>query len=176
MRIKIIFAILLAVLIFSLPVYAGEDAVLYSMAVHSAKHGRMDFAFIRYHSILRDFSASPYREQASFAIAEYYFTIPDYRAAKEQFDSFLTNYPDSKGKFFALAYLYKIALVGEDAALAEDLAKQIINIRQTSSLFGKSKVYSYRTPLYRRLKAVSKAEGLEFYSGGELFAKILYPE
>ena len=147
---------------------------MYSKAVKFAKAGQDHFAFMHYNELLRNYPMSEYREQALFAIGEYYFRMPDFQEAAEAFQTFLKDYPDSEEKLYALAYLLNIANKDKIELSVQSLEKQIINLQQVSFVFRESKEVSYRSPLNQHYKTVIHIDKIEFYVEGELFAKVSY--
>ena len=147
---------------------------VYSKAVKFAKAGQDHFAFMQYNDLLRNYPMSKYREQALFALGEYYFQMPNLRKAREYFDTYLKEFPDSKERLYALAYLLNIAGQNKNDTVIQELEKQIINLQQVSLIFRDSKEISYRSPLYRKYNTVIHINNIEFYVEGELFAKVSY--
>jgi hypothetical protein len=82
------------------------------------------------------------------------------------------NYPDFKGKLFALAYLYKIAESAGQEELKEKLKTEIVTFKRVSLLFRNSQKYVYRSPLLKRYKVEYYIDRVEFYLDGESFAQI----
>jgi hypothetical protein len=123
---------------------------------------------------LENYPDSRNAEEALFATAEYYFLLGDFTDARPGFIKFISEYPDSKAKPFALVYLIKIAEKQAQESLAESLRKQIITSQQLVLLFRDFKESQYLSPLYRRHKAVHFIDKIEFYIDGELFAQISY--
>lgn len=152
--------------------YAGEEDVLYAKAIQAARSGRIDFAFMYYNQLDREYSRSRYREQVLLAKGEYFYELPAYVPAKEAFEKLLQEYPQSSGKLFVLAYLYKIAAAEGKADLTENLKKEILTFRQVGLVFEETKEYKYPSPFYRSFRAVFYIDKVEFYRGGELFATV----
>ena len=172
-RFKILF-ISIFIILWSSSVFAGEDTRLYTEARKMAKAGQKDFAFMQYQTILRDYPASPFAEQALFGKGEYCFMIANYPQAEEAFQAFLQRYPKSSGRIFALAHLLSIARAQNNSAAAEKLEKEIITQKQVSLVFRDRKEYKYLSPLNQTYKAAIHIDKIEIYVGGELFAKISY--
>ena len=169
-----IFILFISIILCASTVFAGEDARLYAQAQKMAKAGQKDFAFMQYQTILRDYPVSRFREQALFGKGEYYFLINNDRQAKEAFTSFLTEFPQSNGRLFALAYLWRIAQSQRDEDSLKTLEKEIITQKQVSLVFRDRKEYKYLSPLNNVCLAAIHIDKIEFYVGGELFAKISY--
>jgi len=146
----------------------------YSKAVKFAKAGQSYFAFMHYSNLLRNYPISKYREKALFATGEYYFRESGLEEAETAFKMFLSEYPDSKERLYALAYLLNIANQDENKLFVQDLENQIINLQQVSFVFRKSKEIAFRSPLYKNHKVVIHIDKIEFYVEGELFAKVSY--
>lgn len=154
--------------------YAEESAQLYSLALKEARSGNPDNAFMYLRSIPKNYPDSKFASDAQFAIGEYYFLISAYADSIQAFARYLNDYPDSPAEAFAFMYLLKIAEKRGQDELAKNLRKKIATLRQTSFLFRESKVYQYRSALYRKHKAAHYIDRVEFYIDGELFAKISY--
>ena len=147
---------------------------VYSRAFEFARAEQADFAFMHYNELLRSYPASRYRGQAVFAIGEYYFKISSLQEAAIVFRTFINEYPDSKEKLYALAYLLSIAQKNQDTPSVQGLEKQIIDLQQVSFVFRETKEITYRSPLYQNYKAVIHIDKIEFYVEGKLFAKVSY--
>lgn len=152
--------------------HAGEADVLYAKAIQAARSGRIDFAFMYYNQLDRDYPRSRYREQVLLARGEYFYELPAYVQAREAFEKLLQEYPQSPGKLFILAYLYQIAAAEDKTDLTENLKKEILTFRQVGLVFEETKEYKYPSPFYRNFRAVFYIDKVEFYRGGELFATV----
>jgi outer membrane protein assembly factor BamD (BamD/ComL family) len=172
---KILFLLLLILTFSPGSLWAGEDDRIYSAAQRMAKEGQADFAFMQYQTILRDHPSSRYAEPAWFAKGEYSFTLGNFAQAKEAFRTFLNQYPESKGKLFALAHLLRIARVQNDETAAQAIETEMIKYKQVSLVFRDKKEFKYKSPLKKHsFKAAVHINKIEIYAGGELFAKISY--
>lgn len=171
---KIIILCLGVVLCLTSLARAESEAQLYRKAVQAAKAGRTDFAFMYYNDMGRDYPASKYREHVLFAQGEYYGQSLNYAESTRIFNAFIGDYPESKGRLFALAYLYTMAQRQKDEALVENLKKEILTFKQVGLVFKEFKEYTYRSPLYHIYKAVFRIDKVEFYVGGKLFATVAY--
>lgn len=154
--------------------HAGEADALYAKAIQAARSGREDFAFMYYNQIDRGYPKSRYREQVLLAKGEYFYELPAYVQAKEYFEKLLEEYPQSPGKLFILAYLYKIAEADGKTDLIENLKKEILTFRQVGLVFKETREYQYQSPFYRVCRAVFYIDKVEFFRGGELFATVSY--
>lgn len=145
---------------------------LFYQGVRLSRSGRVDFAFMNFDRLLREFPRSKYSEDALFSVGEYYFIIKDYRQAKDNFIKFISLYPESKTRLFAFAYLIKIAERGfkEDAIL--NYEKEIVTSEQTSLIFRDSKEVVYSSGLSRSHKAVYFIDKVEIYIDDESFTSI----
>ena len=171
---KIIILCLGFILCLTSLVCAESEAQLYRKAAQAAKAGRTDFAFMYYNDLGRDYPASKYREHVLFAQGEYYGRSLNYAESTRVFNAFIGVYPESKGRLFALAYLYTMAKHEKDEPLIENLKKEILTFKQVGLVFKEFKEYTYRSPLYRTYKAVFRIDQVEFYVGGKLFATVAY--
>jgi len=162
------------VLSFSGVAFAGNTLKMFSMANQAARAGKLDFAFMHYRSILRDNPTSPYTDQALFALGEYLYIMTDYNQARDFFSQYLESQSQPEGKLFALVYLLKMALSEHETDIAQEIEKEILLWRQQTYIFKKVKEYSYRSPLFRKHKAVYSIDKIEFYIENEPFAKVSY--
>ena len=166
---------MVTVIFFAAPsLWAAEDKLLFSRAQKAALEGKQDFAFMQYRSILNNHADSQYEDEALFANAEYYYLISHYSQAHDLFLKYLNTSSLKSGKLFALVYLYKISLINKDRDLAETLRRRILTFQRQSFIFKKTKEYVFKSPLFRRHKAVYDIEKIEISVEGESFAKILY--
>ena len=172
MRMRVSIILTAWLLLVSATGYAGEEDALYAKAIQAARSGRSDFAFMYYNQLDRDYPRSRYREQVLLAKGEYFYELPAYIQAKEVFEKFLEEYPQSPGKLFILVYLYKIAEAEGKTDSAENLKKEIVTFRQVGLVFKETKEYKYASPFYRNFRAVFYIDKVEFYRGGELFATV----
>ena len=154
------------------PGYAGEADALYAKALQAARAGRVDFAFMYYNQIDREYPNSRYREQVLFAKGEYFYELPAYAQAGETFEKVLEEYPQSPGRLFVLSYLYKIAEAQGKAEAVEGFKKEILIFRQVGLVFKETKEYKYPSPFYRNFQAIFYIDKVEFYRGRELFATV----
>lgn len=147
---------------------------MYSKAVKAAQCGNIDFAFLYFSSLLDKCPDSKLAEKALFGTAEYYYLIGDYTDASQSFTQFISKYPDSRARLFALVYLLKICQAKEKEDFVKKLRKEIITFKQQSFLFRVFKKYQYRSPLYKHHKAIYYIDKVEFYIDEKLFTKILF--
>lgn len=153
--------------------YTWEDRDLYYRGVKFAKAGQADFAFMDFHGISTDYPNSKFSKNALFAQGEYYFSISDYHDSIQTFQRFISLYPESETKLFALAYLMNLAKIqGKDdsAALFE---KEIIRFKHTSLIFKEYKEYKYLSAFSNKYKAQYFIDKIEISINNELFAQII---
>ena len=134
----------------------------------------MDFAYMEYREILRNYPESKFSEPSLFAVGEYFFINSNFKESAPVFVSFVQRFPDAKGKLFALAYLLKMAQARSDTDGEKDLTNQIVTFKQLGLVFKDSKEVKYASPLYRKLRAVFYIDKIEFYTQGELLLSIAY--
>jgi len=164
-----------AILLFGTPAaHAGEDGKLYKKGLYFARSGQAEFAFMQYRTILLKYPDSRYREDATFAMGEYFFAVNDRVAAKEKFTEYVRDFPEGKGKIFALAYLLKIAGLEEDKDSSQKLRNDIITFRQISLVFRNYKEYTYRSPLNKNYRALFLIDKIEISLQGAEFVEISY--
>lgn len=156
--------------------YAGEDANLYKKASQFAKQGDREFAFMNYRAILKGYPKSRFTEKALFANAEYYSILTKYGDAKVHFEDYVKDFPDSKGKFFALVHLWKLAERKGDEALLAEYTSQIASNEQMSFIFRDRKEIFFQSPLACQYRAVIQIDTIKIFLEGVLFAEILYTD
>ena len=171
---KLFYTSLLLIILFSSFGYAQEDKKMYYRGIRAMRAGNKNFAFFDFRRLLEKFPTSRFVEPALFTIGEYYFSIAAYYDAGQAFTKHINDYPESKAKLFSLVYLLKLAEIEGNESLVKDLKKEIIVFFQLSFLFRDFKEYQYRSPSYRRYKAVYYIDRVEFYIDGKQFAQILY--
>lgn len=171
---KILLTILLFILLIFNYGFSQDDGQIYSMAVREAEDGNIDFAFMYFRSLLRNYPDSKYAHDSAFAIGEYFFIAADYKNAAEAWSNFINDYPDSKGLPFALMYLLRVAGIRHDEPLLEKLRNKIIGLKQLTFLFRESKGYAYKSPLRRKYRMIYYIDKVEFYVDDKLFEKISY--
>ena len=174
MKFKVVFVIILFVFLSWNLGNAQEEKEMYSMAVSAVRSKDFNTAFMHFRSLLENYPESKYRENALFALGEYYFMAADYSDAAGAFISLINDYPNSKGRQFALVYLLKIAQIRGEESLVKALEEKIVTFRQLTLLFSNFKEYRYRSPLRRQHKVIYYIDKVEFYVDKELFAKISY--
>ena len=157
----------------SVNAYAINEKDTFNMAVDNALNDSLDFAFIDFHSIVKESYNSKYYKDSLFAVGEYYFDVGDYYDAGRVFSEYIEKYCDSKAVPFALVYLLKIGK-GINSSVVPYLEKDIIESRQLSLLFSEYKENSYLSPMQKKYRVLYFIDRVEFYINGELFEKILY--
>ena len=161
----------------SLPIdsaYPQRGRGLYYKGVEAARFGDKDFAFMYFRMFLRRQLKSEAASGALFSLGEYYFGVSDYRDATKAFSQFITSYPTSEAKLFALAYLLEVARNKGDQDLAAELTKEIVASKQLSLLFSEFKEHTYISSFSREYKAIFFIDKVEIYIDEEFFSKISY--
>ncbi len=166
--------LVIAFSVFSFSVFAEGAKDFYQSAVDYARRGENDFAFMNFNSLLTFYPDSKYRQQAFFALGEYYFSISNYREASEYFTEFLISSPEPKAKIFALAYLFKITKTQGDKELIKKMKKTIITQKRLSFIFKESKTYTYTSPLNNNYKADYFIDKVKFYLNDKFFTQVIY--
>lgn len=154
--------------------YAQDSKETYYRGIEAAKSQDLDSAFMYFQLLLSFPSELKYRQDALFATGEYYFAIGDYRDANSAFMQLIRDYPDYKGKLFALAYLFKIAEKQDKESLAKSLENKIIIFKRSIFLFKDSQDYKYKSPLCKEYKVIYYIDKVEFSINGKSFAQISY--
>ena len=157
-----------------LPGFAQDDAYVYSCAREAAQAGDRDAAFSYCHSLLHYGEASPYYQDALFAVGEYYFEHGDYGGSAAVLITLLNAYPQGKAMPFAALFLLRIDESAHRMMPSDDLKKKIITFKQLSLLFSEYKEYAYNSPLGNRYKAVYFIDKVEFYVDDQILAIVAY--
>lgn len=168
---------ILAVLVFlflSVPAVAAEDAILYQRTLQAARNHQYEFAFMNLRSLLRDYPASRYRDEALFGKAEYHFMQGDLEEARRAFEEYLRAAKDSQDKAFVLAYLWRIAQLQDNAEKMKDLQKRLGELQRVSLIFREFKEYKFVSTLQRRHRIIYHIDQFEFYVEDNLLANITY--
>ena len=173
-KIKIYFCIILVLLLFQHKAYGKEDKNLYDKGFFAAKKGKLDFAFINFYKLLREFPGSQYREQALFAVAEYYILIGDRHNAIKSFEEFTDKFPSSSAWPFATAYLLQIAKKQKEQTLINKLQKDLIASQQVSLVFREFKELEYKSAFNTVYRALIFIDKIKIYVDGDLFLEISY--
>jgi hypothetical protein len=172
MKIKISAIVLLCVFGLFHTGFCQECGSDYRSAIQAAKTKEMDLSYLYLDTFLKGCPSSKLRDRALFAAGEYNFAVNNLRQAATNFVELIDNYPDFKGKLFALAYLYKIAESAGQEELREKLKTEIVTFKRVSLLFRNSQKYVYRSPLLKKYKVEYYIDRVEFYLNGEPFAQI----
>jgi uncharacterized protein YihD (DUF1040 family) len=172
MKTKILAVVLSCVFILSGAGFCQDCGNDYKTAIQAAKTKEMDLCYLYLDSFLRGCPGSKLRDRVLFASGEYNFSRNNFKQATTNFVELVDDYPDFKGKLFALAYLYKIAESAGQEELMEKLKTEIVTFKRVSLLFRNSQKYVYKSPLLKRHKVVYYIDRVEFYLDGESFAQI----
>ena len=148
--------------------------LLHRAAKRAAKAGQVDFAFMHYKTILVTAPESPYKDDALFAMGEYYFALSNYDEAEVYFKRYLLTEGTANGKLFAKAYLLKILEMKNSIDDAENLEEDILGSRNHTFIFRSHKDYKFVSPLGKMHKAIFAIDQVAFYTEGELIAEISY--
>jgi len=169
---KILVSFMLTVL-FIVEAYASEDKVLYYEGVRDARCNNIDFAFIMFDSLVRDYSSSKYFKDALFATGEYRFVINDYADSRVIFTKIVSYPENTKIKLFAYAYLMKLCeKTGCKHRVYLGYKKSILTFKQISLLFRKSQEVTYTSALQRVYKAVYFIDKVVIYINNEEFLTV----
>lgn len=173
-KFRTIFIVLFFIFLFAHEGYPDSPGRLYFVARKNARIGRTHFAFIDLSKLVNLYPDSRWAENALFGVGEYYFSIGDEGDAVKSFRKFVSDYPESKARPFALAYLLKIAISRQDIDEIKEVEKEIISSEQLSFSFAEFRMHRYSSALYKKYRAKPFDERIEFYIDGELFVKIFY--
>jgi len=165
-----------AILLILLPLtaYSGEDKILYARGRHFVKTHQMDFAYMQFRDIVRQYPQSTFREDALFATGEYFVQNSNFKEATKIFEEFIKEYPTAKTKIFALAYLYKMAKEKNDADLVERIKTDIITIERLGFVFRDSKEYKYHSLFHWQYHVLLQIDKITISCNGDRLAEISY--
>ena len=167
-----VFILLVAFFSFISVSYASGDKALYYEGISYAKRGSLDFAFMLFDELTREFSSSAFFEDALFAKGEYYFSICDYNDAYSVFKKIAASKELSKRKLFSYVYLFKLSqMLNKDEDIRNQYIKSILTFRQITLLFRDSREITYSSPLQKKYRAVYFIDHVEVYIDGEKFFK-----
>lgn len=152
----------------------ADDADLYREAVDAAAHRDFDAAFADLHSLVAIDPHTKFLDRALFCMGEYHFSCGNYRGAQASLRRFVDNYPSSKTKLFALAYLLKIAHYNGDDVKAKAIEREIVSSMKVSLLFRNYKTYRYTSPFGKKYKAVYFIDRIELYVDEKAFVSVSY--
>lgn len=151
-----------------------EDRLLYYKGVAAAKAKDIHLAFMNFRMFLDSSPKSKLAENALFSIGEYYFLTSNYSDAAGAFQRFIKNFPESRAKIFALAYLLEIAKKKTNQEDISALQNEIAASKQLIFLFSESKQYKYKSAFSKNYKALYFIDRIEFYIDEALFTKISF--
>jgi len=158
-----------------LPVFAGEDKVLYRKAQRMAESGQQDFAFMQYRTIAKNYPKSKYISDALYASGEYYFRMREYPQSQAFFDRYIAQEDqEHEGILFVLMYQLWLANYAGDRREYNSILKDILAFRRQAFVFTDKKAYEYLSPLKYEHKVVYEIEALQFLVEGQPFTKIIY--
>ena len=166
---------MIIVFMVALPVFPfSQESAAYGEIAASIRQRDLPTAFALMHSFAVSYPHSRHLEKVIFSMGEYYYHDGAYYDARQSFDRFLKDHPDSKARLFAMAYLYEIAKIKGSPQDVERLAREIITFMNVSLLFRDYKSYGFTSFLQKRYKAVYFIDKVEFYIGDELFTSLAY--
>lgn len=166
------FAAIFALLSAALSAEADDD--LYSQAASYAKNGDFDAAFMSLHLFINNNPPPKLAEKALFSIGEYYFLKSDFFDANAAFERLIKEYPGSKEKVFALAYLLKIAQIRKNKPARDKAENEIAASKQLILLFSESKQYKYASLFGKKYKAVYFIDKVEVHIDETLFTTVSF--
>ncbi len=146
----------------------------YFCAKEAVESGYKDFAFVNFLSIVKNSPGSRYRQDALFAVIEYYFLSSNYTDAFSASVELLDNYPDSEMRPFVLFYLLKISQAWGNDDLTKIVQTQIKNLKRIVLIFKETEDYKFKSPLGLSYRVAYYIDKLEFYLDGKLQAQISY--
>jgi hypothetical protein len=127
-----------------------------------------EFVFIKLRRTLV-VRVSPREGQAArFGIAEYYFKHSDYSDAFSDFKEFARSYPPGEATLLAKVFLYKIALIKNNAELAASFKKEIFD-NSFVLLFSKFKILKYKSPFNNVYEVHYYLDKIKVFLNGEVF-------
>ncbi len=167
-KLLIIFIIFLNLSCVTLP---GQKE--YSALVKSLTMDSLDFSFIELKHYLHEYPDTPHAKKISFALAEYYFQIRDFRDAVTELTAYINDYGDDKSAIFAYFMLYKI--ISEQYQNENTLGKMREKFFSKSLflMFAEAKTQSYKSILNNTYKVNEHIDNIEVYKNNDLFLKII---
>ena len=154
--------------------FAGEDGNHFSLGKQYARSNQAEFAYMEFRKIIQSAPDSSYRESALFATGEYFATLADFQETEAIFKQFCEEFPASKLKIFALAYLYKVATINNDTSARENFRTEIITFQQVGLIFKNSKQFKYLSPFHHQYRAIIEINKITVDKEGEILAEISY--
>ena len=153
---------------------AGLDKQLYLKAKQFAKGGQYDFSFMQYRAIVQEYPISKYKDEAMFAVCEYYYSNGMLKEARDSFRNYIKETKDFSSKLAAYFYLLKIAKKFGDKNWQEELEKKIVDLRTHNFIFEDSKQYNFRSALGRTYKVVYTISRIELFIDDTSFEKLIF--
>ena len=142
------------------------------LAKQSTLSPQTDFLFMQYRKISRESPQTKKGLDALFAMGEYYFLMSDFQNAKESFQAFLKDGKNKFQKFFAYAYLLKMAELNHDQQSIKQISKDLAQFRRNIFVFRNTKQYKFNSPLKRSHKIICSIGKVEFIVEEKSFAKL----
>ena len=174
MKLKILLVIVFLLVVPNCLARASSVESISRKAEKSARKGQVDFAFMRYRSLLSSNPKVSFRRRALFAMGEYYYMMSDHKNATKYFNEYLKVAKNEEAILFASVYLFDLAKKNRDVRDAERLENEIKLAKRNSFIFDESKEYSYWSPLNRMHKAVYNIDEIRIYVEGENIASIVF--
>ncbi len=167
------FVIFLIVLCF-FSASAFSDTTVFYKGVRAAYSGRLDFAFMFFRSFLQSYPRSKLAQDAIFALGEYYYFTNNPTMSARHFNRVIVQYPTSKAKIFACAYLLNMAQRSKNEDAERSLKREIVTAHNLSLVFSKYKRYIYESPFNKKYKALYYMDRVQIYINDDLFTEISY--
>ncbi|MFA5199291.1 MAG: outer membrane protein assembly factor BamD [Candidatus Omnitrophota bacterium] len=153
---------------------AGAQRQDYQLAKDAAKSGDKEFALMHFSSVLKNDPDPNHRQEALFAVAEYYYLAGDFPDSLGSLSEFLENYPDSKLRPVALFLLLEISENFNNDSLSKSVEKQIMDLKRIFLVFKEAQEYSFKSPLGLDYKLIYYIDKIEFFINGQLKKQIIY--
>jgi len=138
----------------------------------------IDFAFMEYQALVRDFPEDPLAQSATFAIGEYYFKQHNTREAKSTFEKFVQEPTEDIQGLLAYVYLLQCARFSEDATsakLLEHRLKEMLSTTEVFLAFEENRTKEWTSPLGNRFQLREFVDRMEIILNDAPFYTISLP-
>ncbi len=176
---KVIFTIIVGWSLFGFwnggVVTAEEAGDRRSQAERYVSDGEIDFAFMEYQAILREFPDDPLALEALFACGEYYFREHNSRETVRAFELFRKKSSEGIPHILALVYLLKGASFLKDSAAARDLEERLKEALSSSHFFAafeENQKRDWSSPLGNHYELNEFVDHMDILLNGEPFYTI----
>ncbi|MBI4436873.1 MAG: hypothetical protein HY590_05655 [Candidatus Omnitrophica bacterium] len=149
-----------------------------TQAQRHVAEGEIDFAFMEYQALVRDFPEDPLAKEATFAIGEYYFKQHNTREAKSTFEKFIQEPTEGIQDLLAYVYLLQCARFSEhitSAKLLEHRLKEMFSTTEVFLAFEENRTKEWISPLGNRFQLREFVDRMEITLNDTPFYTINLP-